>query len=121
MPSRKTASECQIQSFTSKPMFCQWSFNSNIRKQLAATGCECCNWTTGAGGVNDAKECLTRFWGGVSTSACCGLLSPPLAGRGGEGGTTNAGACGLPPFLTLPHKGGGNQDAIWARASSYAL
>ncbi len=29
-------------------------------------------------------------------------------GRAGEGGITNVGARGLPPSLTLPHKGGGN-------------
>jgi hypothetical protein len=38
----------------------------------------------------------------------CALLSPPLWGRGGEGGSREFGACGLPPSLTLPHKGGGN-------------
>ena len=37
-------------------------------------------------------------------------LSPPLRGRGGEGGITNSGVCGLPPTLTLPRKGGGNGE-----------
>jgi len=37
-----------------------------------------------------------------------GRLSPPLRGRVGEGGTAGSGVCGLPPSLTLPHKGGGN-------------
>jgi error-prone DNA polymerase len=36
-------------------------------------------------------------------------LSPPLWGRGGEGGNLKASTCGLPPSLTLPHKGGGNK------------
>ena len=36
------------------------------------------------------------------------LLSPPLWGRGGEGGSREFGAYSLPPSLTLPHKGGGN-------------
>ncbi len=40
------------------------------------------------------------------------LLSPPLWGRGGEGGTTSAGAWGSPPSLTLPHKGGGNGECV---------
>jgi hypothetical protein len=39
-----------------------------------------------------------------------GRPSPPLWGRVGEGGTTNSGVCGLPPSLTLPHKGGGNGE-----------
>src|SRR4029077_20249689 len=38
-------------------------------------------------------------------------LSPPLWGRVGEGGITNSSAFGLPPSLTLPHKGGGNDRA----------
>jgi error-prone DNA polymerase len=32
-----------------------------------------------------------------------------LWGRGGEGGNLKASTCGLPPSLTLPHKGGGNK------------
>jgi hypothetical protein len=39
------------------------------------------------------------------------LLSPPLWGRGGEGGGREFGACGLPLSLALPHKGGGNGDS----------
>ena len=39
-----------------------------------------------------------------------GRLSPPLRGRGGEGGITNTGVCGSPPSLTLPRKGGGNGE-----------
>jgi error-prone DNA polymerase len=35
-------------------------------------------------------------------------LSPPLWARGGEGDNNKDGACGSPPTLTLPHKGGGN-------------
>src|SRR5882724_7910009 len=35
-------------------------------------------------------------------------LSPPLRGRVGERGTTNAGARGLPLSLALPRKGGGD-------------
>ena len=38
-------------------------------------------------------------------------LSPPLRGRVGERGTTDAGVCGLPLSLTLPRKGGGNPPA----------
>src|ERR1700754_839406 len=38
-------------------------------------------------------------------------LSPPLRGRVGERGTTDAGARGLPLSLTLPRKGGGNPSA----------
>src|ERR1700682_1540645 len=49
------------------------------------------------------------------------LHSPPLWGRGGEGGTTNSGVCGSPPSLTLPHKGGGNRDVVAARASAHAV
>src|SRR5437870_5362558 len=40
------------------------------------------------------------------------LLSPPLRGRVGEGGTTHAGVCGSPPSLTLPRKGGGNRKSV---------
>jgi protein ImuB len=36
-----------------------------------------------------------------------GRLSPPLWGRGGEGGCQESSVCGLPPSLTLSHKGGG--------------
>jgi protein ImuB len=43
----------------------------------------------------------------ISHSAS-GRPSPPLAG---EGGITNSGVCGLPPSLTLPHKGGGNDTS----------
>jgi protein ImuB len=39
-------------------------------------------------------------------------LSPPLWGRGGEGGITNSGVCGSPPSLTLPRKGGGNGEVF---------
>jgi len=35
-----------------------------------------------------------------------------LRGRAGEGGITNPDVCGLPPSLTLPHKGGGNTTDI---------
>src|SRR5262245_41370451 len=46
----------------------------------------------------------------ATTSA---LLSPPLWGRDGEGGTpSSAGSCGLPPSLALPHKGGGNMSSV---------
>src|SRR5438105_4185419 len=38
------------------------------------------------------------------------LLSSPLWGRGGEGGTAHAGACGLPPSLTLPQRKSGLPD-----------
>jgi protein ImuB len=45
-------------------------------------------------------------------------LSPPLWGRGGEGGSSESSVCGLPPSLTSrasfarlgPHKGGGNSN-----------
>jgi flagellar basal body P-ring formation protein FlgA len=37
------------------------------------------------------------------------LLSPPLRGRAGEGGSREFGVCGLPPSLALPRKGGGNR------------
>src|SRR5215475_12670532 len=40
------------------------------------------------------------------------LLSPPLRGRGGEGGITTSSACGSPPSLTLPRKGGGNTGSV---------
>jgi protein ImuB len=36
-------------------------------------------------------------------------LSPPFAG---EGGITRSGVCGLPPSLTLSHKGGGDNTEI---------
>jgi hypothetical protein len=36
------------------------------------------------------------------------LLSPPLWGRAGEGGSREHGACCSPPSLPHPHKGGGN-------------
>ena len=45
----------------------------------------------------------------ASTSAG---LSPPLRGRVGERGTTDAGVHGLPLSLTLPHKGGGNESLL---------
>src|SRR5216683_2511707 len=38
------------------------------------------------------------------------LFPPPLRGRGGEGGTADAGACGLPPTPTLPHRKSGLPD-----------
>jgi hypothetical protein len=38
------------------------------------------------------------------------LLSPPLWGRAGEGGSREHGACCSPPSLALPHKGGGNRE-----------
>src|SRR6266849_1350253 len=41
-----------------------------------------------------------------------GLLSPPLRGRGGEGGNSSLGACCSPPSLTLPRKGGGDSRAM---------
>jgi error-prone DNA polymerase len=37
-------------------------------------------------------------------------LSPPLWGRGGEGGDHKNDICNLPPSLTLPHKGGGKEE-----------
>jgi error-prone DNA polymerase len=40
-------------------------------------------------------------------------LSPPLWARGGEGDNNKDGACGSPPTLTLPHKGGGNEADDW--------
>ncbi len=40
-------------------------------------------------------------------------LSPPLWGRGGEGGYNKDGACGLPPSLILPHKGEGKEGDDW--------
>jgi len=49
-------------------------------------------------------------------------LSPPLRGRGGEGGeAAGAGADGVPPSLALPHKGGGNRgaDALRFDVESY--
>jgi len=58
---------------------------------------------------------------GDHRSARHDLLSPPLRGRAGEGGTTSAGVCGSPPSLTLPRKGGGNGDAFPARASAHAI
>jgi protein ImuB len=39
-----------------------------------------------------------------------GRLSPPLRGRGGEGGSHKYQSRGLPPSLTLPRKGGGNNN-----------
>jgi len=36
------------------------------------------------------------------------LLSPPLRGRGGEGGVASAGDYNVPPSRTLPLKGGGD-------------
>jgi flagella basal body P-ring formation protein FlgA len=47
-----------------------------------------------------------------SFAAMRNLLSPPLWGRVGEGGSAHTGACGSPPSLTLPHKGGGNGGSI---------
>src|SRR5579872_1437572 len=44
----------------------------------------------------------------ASVAARRDLLSPPLWGRGGEGGVTSVDADGIPPSLTLPHRGGGN-------------
>ena|SRR5579872_5745907 len=38
-------------------------------------------------------------------------IALPLMGRGGEGGATQTAACNLPPFLALPHKGGGNGES----------
>src|SRR5439155_26720606 len=37
----------------------------------------------------------------------------------GERGITNSGVCGSPPFLTLPHKGGGNRKT--ARADTLTI
>ena len=48
----------------------------------------------------------------VSLSARCDLLSPPLWGRGGERGVLEFDARDLPPSLTLPHKGGGNDVVL---------
>jgi flagellar basal body P-ring formation protein FlgA len=45
-----------------------------------------------------------------SVAAMRALLSPPLWGRVGEGGSADAGACGLPPSLTLPHRKSGLPD-----------
>ncbi len=39
------------------------------------------------------------------------LLSPPLWGRAGEGGSHGHRRCGSPPSLTLPHKGGGSGES----------
>jgi hypothetical protein len=41
-------------------------------------------------------------------AACDALLSSPLRGRGGEEGVASAGDCNVPPSLTLPLKGGGD-------------
>jgi flagellar basal body P-ring formation protein FlgA len=49
------------------------------------------------------------------------LLSPPLWGRAGEGGSRKFGVCGLPPSLALPHKGGGNRLSLPRRARSLLL
>jgi error-prone DNA polymerase len=40
-----------------------------------------------------------------------GRLSPPLWGRGGEGGNNKNDTCGSSPSLTLSHKGGGKEEA----------
>src|ERR1700722_5201546 len=45
------------------------------------------------------------------------LLSPPLWGRVGKGGSREFGVCGSPPSLTLPHKGGGNASSAGERAN----
>jgi flagella basal body P-ring formation protein FlgA len=44
--------------------------------------------------------------------ALLSLSPPPLWGRAREGGTTRAGACGLPLSPTLPHKGGGSRKSV---------
>jgi hypothetical protein len=49
------------------------------------------------------------------------VLSPPLWGRIGEGGYSVSLIWGLPPpFLALPHKGGGNAEVIPETAWSHA-
>jgi hypothetical protein len=48
------------------------------------------------------------------------LLSPPLWGRAGEGGSHERRPWGLPLSLALPHKGGGNAAVRAARVSAYA-
>jgi error-prone DNA polymerase len=57
----------------------------------------------------DPDEYLKRSIKLHEVSAHVARLSPPLWGRGGEGGNVEGGACGSPPSLTLPHKGGGNK------------
>jgi flagella basal body P-ring formation protein FlgA len=57
----------------------------------------------------------------LAASAIRALLSPPLWGRAGEGGTAHAGVCGSPPSLTLPHKGGGNGDSVPRRMRQLLL
>src|SRR6266404_6429832 len=51
-----------------------------------------------------AVSSFLKFWQFNRT----GALPPPLWGRVGERGDRESGGCGLPPSLTLPHKGGGN-------------
>jgi hypothetical protein len=47
---------------------------------------------------------------GTAVETCDARLSPPLRGRGGEGGTTNIRVCGFPPSLTLPQRKSGLPD-----------
>ena len=44
-------------------------------------------------------------------AANAGLLPPPLRGRAGEGGGHRCMRKRLPPSLSLPRKGGGNERA----------
>jgi hypothetical protein len=48
------------------------------------------------------------FSTGVATRQ--NLLSPLCGGEVEKGGITDFGVCGLPPSLTLPHKGRGNGE-----------
>jgi error-prone DNA polymerase len=48
---------------------------------------------------------------GSTPATNAGRLSPPLWGRGGEEGNNKDSTCGSPPSLTLPHKGGGKEEA----------
>ncbi len=61
---------------------------------------------------DEAKLKRNRLVGLHEVSAHGVQFSPPLWGRGGEGGDIEGNACGLPPSLTLPHKGGGNETTI---------
>src|SRR5260370_26663848 len=62
-----------------------------------------------------------NFWMfGNNLAAGRYLHSPPLWGRGGEGGTTNSGVCGSPPSLTLPPTGRGARGVPAAGSPSHA-
>ncbi|MBS0531185.1 MAG: error-prone DNA polymerase, partial [Proteobacteria bacterium] len=61
---------------------------------------------------DETKLKRDRLAGLHEASSHAARLSPPLWGRGGEGGDIEDNACGLPPSLTLPPQGGGNETTI---------